>query len=147
MVFAPSVLSSPVTLPSGRRITKSPGSAMLGLLALVALMIGSLSAYAGDLRIGRATEHGSLDPLYSDLGSDVATAENMFESMVRFDAKLRLRPSLATEWKLIDPSTWEIRLRPGVTFHDGSAMTATDVAFSLNRARNIPNSPGPLASF
>jgi len=60
------------------------------LAALLILLIFTFGAYAGDLRIGRATEHGSLDPLYSDLGSDVATAENMFESMIRFDSKLRI---------------------------------------------------------
>jgi peptide/nickel transport system substrate-binding protein len=120
---------------------------MRRLLALITLLTLTVTAHAGDLRIGRATEHGSLDPLYSDLGSDVATAENMFESMIRFDSKLRIHPSLANEWKLLDPLTWEIKLRPGVTFHDGSALTAADVAYSLNRARDIPNSPGPLASF
>ena len=117
------------------------------LPALLTLLVACMSAQAGDLRIGRATEHGSLDPMYSDLGSDVATAENTFESMIRFDAKLQLLPSLATFWKLIDPLTWQIELRAGVTFHDGSPMTAGDVAYSLNRARDIPNSPGPLASF
>jgi peptide/nickel transport system substrate-binding protein len=117
------------------------------LTALLIFLTFAVAAHAGDLRIGRATEHGSLDPLYSDLGSDVATAENMFESMIRFDAKLRIHPSLATDWKLIDPLTWEIKLQPGVTFHDGTDLTAGDVAYSLNRARNIPNSPGPLASF
>ena len=117
--------------------------ALLTLLATAA----AIPAWAIDLRIGRATEHGSLDPHYSDLGSDVATAENMFESMIHYDAKLNVRPALATEWTLIDPLTWEIKLRPGVTFHDGSAMTAHDVIYSLNRARAIPNSPGPLSSF
>src|SRR5258708_6023396 len=120
---------------------------MRRLFALLTLLTMTVSAHAGDLRIGRATEHGSLDPLYSDLGSDVATAENMFESMIRFDAKLRIQPSLAISWKLIDLLTWEIKLRPGVTFHDGSTLTAGDVVYSLNRARNVPNSPGPLASF
>jgi peptide/nickel transport system substrate-binding protein len=120
---------------------------MRRVIALLTLLTLTVPAHAGDLRIGRATEHGSLDPLYSDLGSDVSTAENMFESMIRFDSKLRIHPSLATSWKLIDPMTWEIKLRPGVTFHDGSTLTADDVAYSLNRARNIPNSPGPLASF
>jgi peptide/nickel transport system substrate-binding protein len=120
---------------------------MRRLFALLTLLTMTVAAHAGDLRIGRATEHGSLDPLYSDLGSDVATAENMFESMIRFDAKLRIQPSLAISWKLIDPLTWEIKLRPGVTFHDGSTLTAGDVVYSLNRARNVPNSPGPLASF
>src|SRR5207248_1912529 len=45
------------------------------------------------------------------------------------------------------PLTWEIKLRPGVTFHDGTKFTGDDVAFSLRRARDVPNSPGPLASF
>ena len=120
---------------------------MRRLFALLALAILATPVWAGDLRIGRATEHGSLDPLYSDLGSDVATADNMFESMVRFDSMLRIQPSLAIEWKLLDPLTWEIKLRPDVRFHDGSVLTAADVAYSLNRARDIPNSPGPLASF
>ncbi|MSP01168.1 MAG: hypothetical protein EXR07_09000 [Acetobacteraceae bacterium] len=53
---------------------------MRRLFVLLSLIIVTLPAHAGDLRIGRATEHGSLDPLYSDLGSDVATAENTFES-------------------------------------------------------------------
>ncbi len=117
------------------------------IFTFLAMLFVTAASHAGDLRIGRATEHGSLDPLYSDLGSDVATAENAFESMIRFDSKLQLRPSLATDWKLIDPLTWEIRLHPNVTFHDGSPMTAVDVAYSLARARDIPNSPGPLASF
>ena len=120
---------------------------MRRLAAILTFLIAATPAFAEDLRIGRATEHGSLDPLYSDLGSDVATAENMFESMIRFDSKLRIHPSLATDWKLIDPLTWEIRIRPGVTFHNGAPLTANDVAYSLNRARDIPNSPGPLASF
>jgi peptide/nickel transport system substrate-binding protein len=120
---------------------------MRRMLALLLSFTITTPVLAGDLRIGRATEHGSLDPLYSDLGSDVATAENAFESMLRFDSKLRIQPALATSWKLIDPMTWEIKLRPGVTFHDGSPLTAEDVAYSLNRAKNIPNSPGPLASF
>lgn len=57
--------------------------------------------------------------------------------MIHFDAMLRIKPALATEWKLIDPLTWEIKLRPGVTFHDGSSLTAGDVAYSLKRARAI----------
>jgi peptide/nickel transport system substrate-binding protein len=111
------------------------------------ILLGTATASAADLTIGRATEQNSLDPQFSDLGNDVATAENMFESMIEFDSKLRVHPSLAVSWKLLDPLTWEIRLRPGVTFHDGTPFTGDDVAFSLQRARDVPNSPGPLASF
>jgi peptide/nickel transport system substrate-binding protein len=111
------------------------------------ILLGTATASAADLTIGRATEQNSLDPQFSDLGNDVATAENTFESMIEFDSKLRVHPSLAVSWKLLDPLTWEIRLRPGVTFHDGTPFTGDDVAFSLQRARDVPNSPGPLASF
>jgi peptide/nickel transport system substrate-binding protein len=111
------------------------------------ILLGTATASAADLTIGRATEQNSLDPQFSDLGNDVATAENMFESMIEFDSKLRVHPSLAVSWKLLDPLTWEVRLRPGVTFHDGTPFTGDDVAFSLQRARDVPNSPGPLASF
>ena len=105
------------------------------------------AAHATDVTIGRATEHNALDPLYSDLGNDVSTAENMFDSMIRFDSRLQIQPALAVSWTLLDPRTWEIKLRQGVKFHDGTDFTAADVAFSLKRARSVPNSPGPLSSF
>jgi peptide/nickel transport system substrate-binding protein len=125
------------------------------MIRLTAVLLGSClfagpcvpPARATDVIIGRATEHNALDPLFSDLGNDVATAENMFESMVRYDAKLHIEPSLALSWKTLDPLTWEIRLRPGVRFHDGTPFTGADVAYSLRRARDVPNSPGPLSSF
>ena len=122
-------------------------NARLGAAFFVAFTLSVAQAPAADLTIGHATEQNSLDPLFSDLGNDVATAENMFESMIAFDSKLRVHPKLAVSWKLLDPLTWEIKLRPGVTFHDGTPLTGDDVAFSLQRARDVPNSPGPLASF
>jgi peptide/nickel transport system substrate-binding protein len=122
-------------------------SARIGASLFVAAMLAALPAFATDLTIGRSTEQNSLDPQFSDLGNDVATAENMFESLIEFDAKLRIHPKLAVSWKLLDPLTWEIKLRPGVSFHDGTPFTGEDVAFSLKRARDVPNSPGPLSSF
>ena len=76
--------------------------------ALAAVLLGAMPAQGADLTIGRATEQNSIDPQFSDLGNDVATAENMFESMIEFDSKLRVHPSLAVSWKLLDPLTWEI---------------------------------------
>src|SRR5579872_3473636 len=112
-----------------------------------ATLLATAHAYSADLTIGRSTEQNSLDPQFSDLGNDVATAENMFESLIEFDSKLRIQPKLAVSWHLLDPLTWEIKLHPGVTFHDGTPFTGNDVAFSMKRARDVPNSPGPLSSF
>lgn len=114
-------------------------------LALAFALAGP--AHAIDLTIGRATEHTSLDPHFSLLGNDGSTANNMFDSLIDFDAKLRIMPRLATSWTVIDPLTWKITLRTDVTFHDGTELTAHDVAYSLNRARSVPNSPAPWTSF
>jgi len=47
-------------------------------------------------------------------------------------------PWLATEWEAAeDGLSWTISLRDDVTFHDGSAMTASDVVYSLNRLQTI----------
>lgn len=65
---------------------------------------------------------------------------NIFESLVEFDADMRIRPLLAASWENPDDLTWVFRLQPRVRFHDGSLMTAEDVVYSLNRARSYPAS-------
>lgn len=65
---------------------------------------------------------------------------NIYEGLVEFDPRMRVVPLLAENWETPDPRTWMFRLRPGVCFHDGRAMTASDVVFSLERARDDPGS-------
>ena len=103
----------------------------------------AVPARVTDLVFGRATEQSSIDPHFSQTGPNNATASGMFERLVAFTAQLQLRPCLAVSWKPLDPLTWEIKLRPGVKFHDGTPFTAPDVAYSLNRVRHIPHSPAP----
>lgn len=56
-----------------------------------------------------------------------------------------MRPKLASGWTNPDERTWVFSLRKDVRFHDGRALTAADVVFSLERARRLPGSP--LASY
>lgn len=60
---------------------------------------------------------------------------NIYEGLVEFDPRMRVAPLLAENWETPDPKTWLFRLRRGVTFHDGSPLTAEDVVFSLRRAK------------
>jgi peptide/nickel transport system substrate-binding protein len=50
-------------------------------------------------------------------------------------------------WRLIDDSTWEFRLREGVTFSDGSKLTADDVAFSIERVPNVPTTVTDMSEY
>ncbi|MCX7135319.1 MAG: ABC transporter substrate-binding protein, partial [Proteobacteria bacterium] len=112
--------------------------------ALLLVVVFSCAA-AADLVIGRATEQSSLDPLFSRSGTNYSTSGQMFERLVMNDANNQLHPALAVSWRAIDPTTWEVKLRDKVKFHDGSDFTADDVVFSFERARNVPNSPASFA--
>jgi len=121
----------------------APSRALRLFLVAVACVV-TLPAQATDLRIGRSNEPSSLDPQFSRTGNNLMTAQDMFDRLVENDANLQTRPGLAVAWKAIDPTTWEVKLREGVKFHDGSPLTADDVLFSLRRAGEIKNSPAPF---
>jgi peptide/nickel transport system substrate-binding protein len=70
-----------------------------------------------------------------DFNTNAATT-NICEPLLRFSPEGQLEPNLAESWEEVDPLTYVYTLRSGVLFHDGSEMTAEDVAFSLNRHRD-----------
>lgn len=55
--------------------------------------------------------------------------------------ELKTVPLLATEWKRLSDSAIELKLRPGVKFHNGDEMTAEDVAFSFGSSRMFGDTP------
>jgi peptide/nickel transport system substrate-binding protein len=77
----------------------------------------------------------TVDPHAQNDPATDANNLNIFDPLVRRDAKSRLEPALAVSWRTINPVTWEFRLRAGVRFHDGTPFTADDVVFSIGRAR------------
>ena len=115
----------------------------LASVAMAALVTGAAPALAQDLIIGRSSEQSSIDPQFSRTGNNQQTSEMIFGRLVEFDPNFQMSPGLAESWKTVDPTTWEITLRKGVTFHDGSPLTVEDVIWSLDRADEVPNSPAP----
>ncbi len=115
------------------------GLAVLGLLV-------AAPAWAAGLVIGRASEQFSVDPQFADSGNNISTAADMFDNLLATDAANQVHPALAIAWQATDPLTWRISLRPGVTFHDGSQLTAADVVFSLERLNSLVRSPAPYSA-
>ncbi|GAA1698518.1 ABC transporter substrate-binding protein [Microcella alkalica] len=66
---------------------------------------------------------------------------NICDSLLRVSPDFGIEPGLAERAEFVDPVTFVINLRQGVTFSDGSAVTPEDVVFSLERSRQDVMSP------
>ena len=109
-------------------------AAHVARLLIVGILL-SLSDLAGaaTLRYAPESDALTLDPH----GALVARTQMMqgwlYEGLVRFDKDMRCEPALAESYGRTAPDTWRFDLRPA-RFHDGTALTADDVVFSIQRA-------------
>ena len=118
-----------------------------GVVLALTIWLVAPGLQAQTLRWGSGTEPSSMDPHYHNLTPNNAMARHFFDRLIETDEKQRLQPALAVSWKALDETTWELKLRKGVKFHDGSDFTAEDALFSLERAGNVPNSPGSFGIY
>jgi len=75
----------------------------------------------------------SLDYAYAFDYSDNQVLANVCESLLRLNPDYSLTPALAESFAHPTPTTWVYTIRDGVTFHDGSPLTAADVVASMQR--------------
>jgi peptide/nickel transport system substrate-binding protein len=104
-------------------------------------------AAAQDLTIAIGGSVTSLDPHFYNASPNNGLGTHFFDRLTELDANAQIKPMLAESWKVIEPTLWEFKLRPGVKWHDGRDFTAEDVAFTIKRAPNVPNSPGGFGAF
>jgi peptide/nickel transport system substrate-binding protein len=74
----------------------------------------------------------NLDPRIGTDGQSEHIDELLFDGLVARDANFKFTPALAVNWEQPDPRTLIFYLRPNVRFHDGRALTARDVAWTVN---------------
>ena len=105
---------------------------------------GSTPKHGGVLRAG-LTGGGSSDtvsPLSPVSTVDVARVTLLYDTLTGFDSEGHLVKQLAQEFTPNqDATVWTIKLRDGVTFHNGKDLTAADVVYTLHQILN-PRSPG-----
>ena len=94
------------------------------------------------LRIGFAGRVTSLDPHFFVGPANMSASMHIFDRLLHRAPDGSLQPWLATGWQPVGETAWEFHLRPDALWHDGRPVTADDVAFSIERVRNVPNSPG-----
>lgn len=107
----------------------------------------SFSQEVKDLVIALSTPVTTVDPHFHNLTPNNGMAAHVFETLVKTDAALKTYPGLAESWKALSDTEWEFKLRKGVKWHNGEPFTAEDVAATIKRIPNVPNSPASFAVF
>jgi peptide/nickel transport system substrate-binding protein len=87
----------------------------------------------GTLHVAIDAPPDSLDPAKSALYEAAKIYDSIFDQLVDFDEHGRIYGVLASDWRLLNPTTWLFDLKPGVTFHNGDPFTAADVKYTLER--------------
>jgi peptide/nickel transport system substrate-binding protein len=117
-------------------------------LVVSSVMVGALAAnaetrpqYGGVLHVAMRAAPTSLDPADTTQPESFARRSLtlvMFDTLVTIDEN-RVQPALATSWQTLQGNQqgnqhWQFRIRGGVKFHDGTALSAETVAASLRAA-------------
>jgi peptide/nickel transport system substrate-binding protein len=117
---------------------------LLAFAAASALIGGS--AAAQNLTMGVIAGPESMDPHFTATGTHSEALKHVFDTLTHSGDRLQIEPGLAESWRVVNPTTWEFTLRRGVKFHDGSDMTAEDVASSIRRMQTL-SGPNPTSIY
>jgi peptide/nickel transport system substrate-binding protein len=99
-----------------------------------------------EMRFAGEMEIASLDPMKSTNNWEWVALVNIYDTLVfpDPDPKKRFKPWIAESWTISpDRKTYTFRLKKGVKFHDGSEITADDVAFSME---SLVTRSGPVGA-
>jgi peptide/nickel transport system substrate-binding protein len=103
------------------------------------------TAQKRDLVVAQGGDISKFDPHYSTAANDIRVSFNLFDNLTSRHPDDRLYPGLATEWKSTAPTTWTLKMRPGVKWHNGDPFTSADAKFSLERTYD-PNAKTLVAT-
>lgn len=102
---------------------------------LVAVSAGAAFAAEKSVIIGLTSDPSHLYPLAGEELSSNIMYYHLYDPLVKRGADLSFGPGLAENWESVGETTWRFTLREGVTFHNGNAFTASDVVFTVGKAK------------
>ncbi len=120
----------------GHRLLSSVAVSLL-LAALVAFPVFSAPKAGGMLRMSLAdSDVTSFDPTVPYDNMSIWTMLHMYDQLVRAGKDgASVEPDAADSWRVSpDGKTWVLHIRDGITFADGTPLTAADAQFALERA-------------
>lgn len=90
----------------------------------------------GTLRYGLSTDPSNFEPHVSTGAASGAVKLMVYSTLLTYDANGQLIGDLAESFGWVDDKTFEVKLRKGVTFHNGDELTPEDVIFTFQRIKH-----------
>ncbi|OBR76745.1 hypothetical protein A7K92_24130 [Klebsiella pneumoniae] len=107
---------------------------------------GTQLAEKQELVRNNGSEPASLDPHKVESDIEFNIISDLFEGLVSVTPAGAIQPRLAERWENKDNLLWTFHLRPGLTWSDGTAITAQDIVWSWQRLVS-PATASPYASY
>lgn len=82
----------------------------------------------------------SMDPQNQSDVSSAMLIKHLYNRLLSIKDDGTIETDLAESYEMVDEKTYHFKLKEGVKFHDGTPMTAQDVKFTLERAKEMPSS-------
>jgi peptide/nickel transport system substrate-binding protein len=121
-------------------------SVIAALAVTVSLSVTACSGSSSDsgsgggpktITIATGAAPAKWDPYLFDWGSAAQPEMAVYDTLIHKNPKGELTPGLATEWSYADPSTFELTLRDGAVFSDGTPVDGAAVKANLDRAKTV----------
>src|SRR5438034_90563 len=118
-----------------RELLKAAGvaGAAAALPSALAGPAGAQGTQKRELVVAQGGDISKFDPHFSTSANDIRISFNLFDNLIARHPDGKLQPSLATDWKLTNPTTWTFKLRHGVKWHNGDPFSSADVKYSFER--------------
>jgi peptide/nickel transport system substrate-binding protein len=104
-----------------------------GLAAAAVITRAEAQQRSREVRVGLSQDILTLDPANHRNTNTERVIRNIYDGLLTRDAQMRVLPEVAESFRQVDPLTYEFKLRQGIRFHSGSALTAEDVVFTFDR--------------
>lgn len=106
---------------------------LVNSLALASILALAGAGLAQPLVVMQSADAATLDPTLNRETPTFNVLINVFDALLEKDAAGGYAPGLAISWQVTDDVVWEMDLREGVTFHDGTPFDADAVVFTIER--------------
>jgi peptide/nickel transport system substrate-binding protein len=145
--------------PLEREISRRDLIAKAGRVGAGAIVAGALAGPAGATVFRRAAKKiptggtatwaleqdpGFIAPFGQILTAGRWATELMYESLLEWDPRLNVRPAIASDYTVVNPTRIVWTIRPGIKFSNGQPVTPADIVYSFQQQLNPPL-PGSTA--